>query len=110
MDKNIEEKCENCGFCKELKIRERKLDYIGKNNCISGIKIKVSNSRYNDSLCCLAFYDEDTENPIFETKANDVCERFIPRDDILISRQAKEFANKFINDISKNTLDIEKGL
>ena len=73
-------KCKNCQYCKKLNLFKRTIVTIGPKGIITGLKIKeIETKNEEGSLCCVVFYEEDKDAPIYETSPEDLCERFKPR-------------------------------
>ena len=78
-------KCENCKYCKKLKLLKRRAIMITSGHVLSQIiaSIDIEDDKYTDSLCCTLFMgvpDIKEDEIIVETIEHDCCEHYIKKE------------------------------
>ena len=77
---NIDEKCINCEYYRNLNLLKRDIVNVGPNrSIIAKLRIEKDKSHNEKSLCCVGFYNNDGNLPIYETFPDDLCENFKPK-------------------------------
>lgn len=79
---NDNECCKNCKFYAELKISQRYVKPIERNNIISGFSIGKKGSLFEKTHCCLMFVKTENEPYVLEIGPFDMCEMFTERKDV----------------------------
>lgn len=72
----MKECCMNCKFYSDLKISERKVKPIERNNIITGFRVEKNGSRFERTHCCSMFIETEKEHYFLEVEPMDFCEMF----------------------------------
>ena len=77
-------RCENCKFCKKLKLFKRRAKIVSEGHSLCRItaNIDIDDDEFSDAFCCTAFVeipDSEVGEVVAETLADDCCEYFIEK-------------------------------